>query len=165
MGVYGNVDSAIQQAQTVQQDLLREEAYGANSYNIGEIDGSTAGMISMAPIAVFTALYRPLFWEIGSPMMVISVIENTILLIITFLLLIRVSPFKIIRIILSEPFLLYALVFSLLFAFGVGIAGTNFGALVRYKIPLVPFYFPMIYLIFKLSRKNKINVDSTQLKI
>ena len=27
------------------------------------------------------------------------------------------------------------------FAFGVGIAGTNFGALVRYKIPFIPFFF------------------------
>ena len=77
MGVYGDVDTAIEQAQVIQQDLLRDEAYGSNSYNIGEIDGSISGMISIAPIAVFTAIYRPLFWEIGSPMMVISVVENT----------------------------------------------------------------------------------------
>ena len=31
MGVYGNVDSAIQQAQVIQQDLLREEQYGGNN--------------------------------------------------------------------------------------------------------------------------------------
>ena len=43
-----------------------------------------------------------------------------------------------------------------LFAFGVGIAGTNFGALVRYKTPLVPFFFSMIYLVFKQSRNQNV---------
>ncbi len=157
MGVYGDVDSAIEQAQVIQQDLLREEAYGSNSYNIGEIDGTIEGMISLAPLAIFTAIYRPLFWEIGSPVMVISVLENTILLLFTFYLLLNIGPFSLIRILLSEPFLLYAFVFSVLFAFGVGIAGTNFGALVRYKVPLMPFFLPMIFLIYRISKEKKVN--------
>jgi hypothetical protein len=152
MGVYGNVDTAIQQAQIIQDDLLREESYGSNSYNIGKIDGSLGGMIGLAPIAVFTAIYRPLFWEIGSPIMVISAIENSILLIFTLFLIIRISPVKLVKILLQEPLLMYSFVFSVLFAFGVGIAGTNFGALVRYKVPLVPFFFTMIYMIYKLSK-------------
>jgi len=154
MGVYGDMDSAIEQAQIIQKDLLREEAYGSNNYNIGEIDGSVGGLVSLAPLAIFTAIYRPLFWEIGSPMMIISVIENTILLIFSLFLLFNTGIFRLIRILFNEPILLYAFVFSILFAFGVGIAGTNFGALVRYKIPLVPFYFPMIFLVYKLSRKK-----------
>ena len=40
IGVYGDVDSAIQQAQVIQDDLLREDQYGGNNYNIGELDGS-----------------------------------------------------------------------------------------------------------------------------
>lgn len=154
MGVYGDVDSALEQAQVIQQDLLREEAYGSNSYNIGEIDGSIGGVISLAPLAVFTAIYRPLFWEIGSPIMVVSVIENSILLLFTLYLLIRTGPFRLIKTLISEPILLYAFVFTLIFAFGVGIASTNFGALVRYRVPLIPFYFPMLYLIFKISHKK-----------
>ena len=31
IGVYGDVDMAIQQAQTIQEDLLREEQYGGNT--------------------------------------------------------------------------------------------------------------------------------------
>ncbi len=81
IGVYGDMDSAIQQAQVIQEDLLREDQYGGNNYNIGELDGSFGGLISVAPLAIFTALFRPLFWEIGSPTMVLSVIENTIMII------------------------------------------------------------------------------------
>lgn len=152
MGVYGDVDSAIQQAQVIQDDLLREDQYGGNNYNIGQLDGSLGGLLAVAPLAIFTALFRPLIWEIGSPTMVFSVIENSILVIITFIILIRTSPIKLFRILLKEPFLLYCFVFSVLFAFGVGIAGTNFGALVRYKTPLVPFFFSMIYMIYKRTR-------------
>ena len=35
MGVYGDVDSAIVQAQVIQGDLLRSDQYGSNSYYIG----------------------------------------------------------------------------------------------------------------------------------
>ena len=34
MGVYGNVDSALEQAQIIQEDLLREEQYGGNNYKL-----------------------------------------------------------------------------------------------------------------------------------
>ena len=152
IGVYGDMDSAIQQAQVIQEDLLREDQYGGNNYNIGEFDGSLIGLISVAPLAIFTALFRPLFWEIGSPTMVFSVIENTIMIIFTIVILIRTSPIRLFRLLWAEPFLLYCFIFSILFAFGVGIAGTNFGALVRYKTPLVPFFFSMIYLVFKQSK-------------
>ena len=80
MGDYGNIDQAVEKAKIIQQDLLREEQYGGNNYNLGEIDGTAGGMTTIAPLAIFTALYRPLFFEIGSPLMVISALENTILL-------------------------------------------------------------------------------------
>ena len=158
MGVYGEVDTAIQRAQIIQQDLLRAEQYGGNNYYIGEIDGSIGNMLALAPAAVLTALYRPMFWEIGSPTMVISVIENSILVLFTLFLLVRVNPIKYVWIIISEPILLYALVFSLVFAFGVGVAGTNFGALVRYKIPLIPFFYSAMYIVYDLSKREQKSV-------
>jgi hypothetical protein len=147
MGVYGEVDTAIEQAQVIRSDLLRSDQYGSNNYDIGKFDGSLVSLISVAPNAIFTALFRPFLWEIGSPTMVFSAIENFILIIFTFFTLIRVSPFTVLRTLIKEPFLLYCLIFSILFAFGVGIAGTNFGAMVRYKTPLIPFFFSMIYLL------------------
>ena len=116
MGVYGDVDSAIQQAQVIQEDLLREEQYGGNNYDIGQLDGSVGGLLSVAPLAIFTALFRPLFWEIGSPTMVLSVIENTFFIIFTLLILLRTSPLKVISILFDQPFLLYCFIFFLLYS-------------------------------------------------
>jgi hypothetical protein len=154
MGVYGDVDSAIVQAQVIQGDLLRNDQYGSNSYYIGQLDGTLSNLLSLAPIAIFTALFRPFIWEIGSPTMVISAVENVALILFVFLLLIRTNPIKIIKLLTKHPFLLFCILFSTFFAFGVGIAGTNFGALVRYKIPMMPFFFGSLYLIFKLSKEK-----------
>jgi len=154
MGDYGNIDQAVEKAKIIQQDLLREEQYGGNNYNLGEIDGTAGGMTTIAPLAIFTALYRPMFFEIGSPLMVISALENTILLLLTLILFFKTNPRKVIRIILSEPLILYSIFFSLLLAFGVGMASTNFGALSRYKIPLMPYYFSALYLIYYLNTKE-----------
>ena len=147
MGVYGEVDTAIEQAQVIRTDLLRSDQYGSNNYDIGKFDGSLISLVSVAPNAIFTALFRPFLWEIGSPTMVISAIENFVLIVFTLFTLLRVSPFKVLKTLLKEPFLSYCFIFSILFAFGVGIAGTNFGAMVRYKTPLMPFFFSMVYLI------------------
>ena len=147
MGRYGSVESAIEKARITQDDLLRVDAYGKNNYKLDRIDGSISGLLSSAPLAIFTALFRPLPWEIGSPTMVVSAIENTVLLLFILYYLIRIGPFKFFRIAFNDPFLIYCLSFSLVFAFGVGIASTNFGALVRYKIPLMPFFFSLIYII------------------
>jgi hypothetical protein len=161
MGVYGSLNGAIRKAQITQDDLLREYHYGGNNYKLNRIDGTIGGLLRSAPLATFTALFRPLPWEIGSPTMVVSAIENTILFLFVLYSLIRIGPFKFFRLTFNDPFLVYCLVFSLLFAFGVGIAGTNFGALVRYKIPLMPFFFCFIYivqkkLIFEVKRQNNL---------
>jgi hypothetical protein len=154
MGAYGSFEGAIRKAQITQDDLLNEWHYGGNNYKLDRIDGSISGLLSSAPLAIFTAIFRPLPWEIGSPTMIVSAIENTVLLLFVLYSLFRIGLFRFFRITFNDPFLVYCLVFSLFFAFGVGIAGTNFGALVRYKIPLMPFIFSAIYLIRIKSRSK-----------
>lgn len=149
LGQYENVDQTFEQAQIIQQDLLRSEQYGANNYSIGTLDGTLSNTFKLAPSAIFTALYRPSVLEVGSPAMVISVIENLFLLIFSIYALSKTNPLRILKQIFSSPILTYSLIFTIIFGFGVGIASTNFGALVRYRIPLIPFYFPLIYLISK----------------
>ena len=151
MGVYGSLNGAIKKAQITQDDLLNEYHYGGNNYKLNRIDGTVGGLLRSAPLATFTALFRPLPWEIGSPTMVVSAIENTILILFVLYSVIRIGLFKFFRLTFSDPFLIYCLIFSLFFAFGVGIAGTNFGALVRYKIPLIPFFFSFIYIVRRKS--------------
>lgn len=147
LGDYGSLDSAIEKAQITQKDLLREEQYGSNNYDLGEIDGSLSGLLKKAPLAIFTAIYRPSIIEVGSITVLFSVIENTILLLVSIYILLKTKPIKLLRIIKVNPIIQYSLAFSLVLAFGVGLASANFGALVRYKIPVIPFFFSSLFIL------------------
>ena len=54
-------------------------------------------------------------------------------------------------IIANNPILQFCLLFTGLFAFMTGMAAANFGTLVRYKIPCLPFYF--LFLVFLYQKK------------
>lgn len=154
-GTYSTIESSMNKAIVTQEDLLREEAYGKNNYDIGNIDPSIFGILSVAPISIFTAIYRPFLWESGSPTMIISGIENLISLSFTFFILLSVNPFTFIKILRKDNFLVFCLLFSMVFALGVGIASANFGALVRYKIPLIPYFFSFLIITYKISNERK----------
>ena len=117
MGRYGSLESVIEKARITQDDLLNELHYGKNNYKLDRIDGSISGLLSTAPLATFTAFFRPLPWEIGSPTMVVSAIENTVLLFFVLYSLIRIGPFRFLKIIINDPFLIYCFIFSFFFAF------------------------------------------------
>jgi hypothetical protein len=155
MGEYGNVDSAIEKAKLTQEDLLREDQYGGNNYDLGEIDGSFKGLLKIAPLAIYTAMYRPFLTETNNIMMFFTAFENFILLLITVYILLKVPIKRIIFILSHNPLMQFSLVFTIVLAFGVGLASANFGALVRYKIPFIPFYYSTLFLIFKLAGLDK----------
>ena len=155
LGDYGSFDKAVERAQITQQDLLREDQYGSNSYNLGNIDASVSGLLKKAPLAIFTAIYRPSLIEMSSISVIFSVIENTFLLLFTIYILFKIKLVKLASVIRMNPLIQYSFIFSLVLAFGVGIATANFGAMVRYKIPLIPFYFSSLYLIYTISQESR----------
>ncbi len=162
LGVYGDVDSMITKVKVTQEDLLRSTVYGSNSYNIGIIDPTPMGLLSKAPAAIVAGLFRPFLWEARNPFVIISGLENLAILLLLVFIMIKVGILNFFRAIIKDPFLTYALVFALLFAFGVGLASTNFGALVRYRIPMMPFLVSGLFILlqhYRERRKRKENAE------
>ena len=122
-----------------------------SGYNIGEQDGTLGGMAKLAPQALVVALFRPFLWEARNPTMALSALEATYFLVLTLRILWRVGFFKTMALIGSTPVLTLCFVFSLVFAISVGISSGNFGTLVRYKIPLMPFYLSGLYIMESLT--------------
>ena len=140
------------------QDLIRDD-YGVNNFNIGEFDASLGSILSKFPIAVGSALFRPFIWEIRNPVMMISAIENMLILFFTLYVIFKIKTKMLFGIILNYPLLIFSLLFSLFFAFSVGLTTANFGALVRLKIPCVPFYTASLIMIFDLYKQRLANKD------
>ena len=130
---------------------------GGSSYDLGEIEYTTTGILSKVPKAINVSLFRPYPWEAGNIMALINSIESQFLLICTLYVFFIVGFRSFFKYVAKSSFLLGGLIFCLFFAFVTGITSYNFGALSRFKIPLMPIYLFILYFIY-LSKMNKDNV-------
>ena len=80
---------------------------------------------------------------------------ESLALLLVVVYLIYKNQFGLIGKISSEPYLVFALVFSLGFAFAVGISTWNFGTLVRYKLPLMPIFGSMLVILYYKTQNTK----------
>lgn len=139
----------------ITQDDLKRDYYGGNSFDIGEVDPTFFGVLSKFPIATFYGLYGPTLIDVQNIVMLFSALENTILLLLTLRIFFRFRFRKLAVTMLDAPILSFALVFTLLFAFSIGFTTPNFGAMVRFKIPLVPFFVYYLMVINQLLRDRQ----------
>jgi len=152
LGEY-STDNIMRKAIIAQEDL-KQDYYGGNSFDIGKIEPTTAGVISKFPIATFYGFFGPTLVHVNNVVMLFSALENTVLLFLSISIFLLRNPVKTLQRLSGEPFLTFCLLFSVLFAFGIGLSSPNFGALVRFKIPLLPFFLIMLLSIF-----TKTNTD------
>ena len=109
-------------------------------------------MAKLAPQAVGTALFRPFVWEAHNPVMLLSALEAGFILLFTLRIFWRTGVVRTFSIIGQHPILVLCFVFALVFAASVGITSSNFGTLVRYKIPMIPFYLGGLYILQSLAQ-------------
>jgi hypothetical protein len=150
-----SLDNAVKTTMITQDDLSRENQYGGNYFDVGELDGSIPNMLSKFPIATSAGLFRPFIFEARSPVMVLSAIENLALLLFSVLILFKFKLKMVWKVMLRHEILFFFLSFSILFAFMIGITTPNFGALVRFKIPLIPFFVAWLYIIYTFCNSSK----------
>lgn len=146
LGDYGSVDAIMERAVATQEDLKRD-AYSGNSFDIGTIDPSLGGMITKAPVAIFAGLFRPTLVDVRNPLMLISAIENTILMFFLIYMIFKIGLFEFAKYVFGKPMIMFSFVFAIFFSFAVGLTTSNFGSLVRYKIPALPFFLASLYMI------------------
>ncbi len=133
----------------VTQNDLKQSYYHGHTFDIGLKDASAGGLISKFPSAFVAGIYRPFLWESGNVVMLISGLENTLILLLTITSILRMNLITISRKIFREPLLFFALSFSTFFAFSVGLSTSNFGALVRFKIAYLPFFLCALFILIK----------------
>lgn len=131
------------------------EREGGAAYTLGDFDFSPMGMLTKFPQAVWVSLYRPHLWEVNNVVMLLSALESFALLMFTIYVLYKVGTIKAVKLISSKPFLIFCFLFSIAFAFAVGVTTYNFGSLVRYKIPLYPFFVSGLFILLSYSKRDR----------
>ena len=138
----------LQEAAVTQKDFASNSTYGENRYDLGEFQFTPTGLIRVAPMAIFTGAFRPMFWEALSPSLFLNGLESLLLLFGLFRFLLQ-RPFAKYRFVRRNEFLYFCLVFVFLMSYIIGLTSGLYGVLVRLRAPLLPFLFILLNVDFK----------------
>jgi len=171
LGAYAVEDltSSIQHLNGAFKNMDGNETADSN-FDLGvEFDGTFSGLVKLAPVAVFTTFFRPFIWESHKISQMMASVESTFLLLLTLFIILKAGLINFIKLVLSDPLIMCCFLFSIVFATFVGASTLNFGTLVRYKIPCLPFYIISLFLIYEKatekSLKKSISIANSQMSI
>ncbi|MEZ4938231.1 MAG: hypothetical protein R2799_11625 [Crocinitomicaceae bacterium] len=126
---------------------------GGSAYNLGEIEYTTTGVVSKIPAALNVTFFRPYPWEISSPTMALATFESIIFFVL-FIYFLFYRGVKSVRFAWNDPILGFSILFCFILGFAAGFTSYNFGALVRYKMPIMPFAFFLVIYMAQLKWKR-----------
>jgi hypothetical protein len=111
---------------------------GASSLvEIGRLDGTWLSLFKNAPSALFRSLFFPLPSQAGNMLMWFVVFENVLVVLFVLWMCIVALRRKVER---PTPLLWSGLCFAIALFIFVGLVTPIIGALVRYKVPAIPFF-------------------------
>jgi hypothetical protein len=101
---------------------------------------SLAGQLSYAPIALFSAVFRPVIFEVKNVMMLVNALETTALTWLFASSILQSGQGRWWKAVTTSPLAVFCVVFVCVFGIGVGLATANLGSLSRYRMPILPFF-------------------------
>lgn len=152
-GHFADTDAMLQKAVASYQDL-KQEYYQGESFDFGDYEPTIQGALSKAHLAFIAAVFRPFLWEARSIQVFLAALENSVFLLI-FLYLIVFGRLFILKKIIQTPFYLFCLFYTIVLGIIIGLSTSNFGALVRFKIPFLPFFIMMCLMLYSDLRQHK----------
>jgi hypothetical protein len=147
--------TTIQSQQNTFSRNVGSELGGGSNFSIGGGGGggSPLQMAALFPLGVVNTFLRPFPWDVRSPMMIFSALEAFAFVALTYLCFRRIGIGKTFSMIFSNPVIAFCFVFAIFFGGVIGATTINFGALVRYKLPCIPFYALAFILVMDKSGK------------
>jgi hypothetical protein len=103
------------------------------------------------PLGIVATLFRPFPWEARNFNMFFSAVEAFVFLLLSLHVIFKLGLLTTFRQIFRNGETIFFLIFVIIFAAAVGTSTGNFGTLVRYKIPCLPFYLMLLFVIMHTS--------------
>lgn len=129
---------------------MQEAGYSGrgSAYTLSaSVSHSAAGQLVLMPLALFTGLYRPGLWEVRNGLMAANALETAVFLGGSFNAARRLSLQRLLEAIRAWPLLLFLLAFVLIMGLATGLTSANLGTLSRYRMPLLPFFAALLFLL------------------
>ena len=136
------------------QMMYQQGTQGGSSYAIAVPTSQQgfAGQLSLLPIGLISALFRPFIFEVHNAMALLNAAETTFILGSVIWIGFKRGVRKTVGLILSSPLAMFCLTFTLLFSVIVGLSTPNLGSLSRYRAPMMPFYISLILMLLPRRR-------------
>jgi hypothetical protein len=121
---------------------------GGSGYIIpSATDFSFLGIVQSFFSSLNVALFRPYIWECTSVFMLMNFLESFFTFLLVMLVVFKVGIIQSLKKINQSPVLLFCFSFSIFMAAMTGFISFNFGALIRYKTPFLPFLFSLLVIL------------------
>ena len=119
-------------------DLIYKASHPENLIQYDALEPTWASLLANFPNALFSGLFRPMLWEVSTPLHALLAIENSGLLLLTLLAIIQLFRYRPSR---APSLLLFAvIIYILLMAALLALASPNLGSLARYRVGFLPFF-------------------------
>jgi hypothetical protein len=156
------LDKIVESVKTQQTNFINMAEGAESSFSLGvEYDGSPGSLLKMTPAAIVATFFRPFLWESKKISTLMSSAESLALILLTVYVLLKAGPYRFIKMLFTDPMTSFCFFYSVVFAIFVGATTLNFGTLVRYKIPCLPFYIIALLLILEAIPKKKKEIENS----
>lgn len=142
-----NVDKIMTRSK-ITRDYLESMSTGGSGYTLGKFDESPIGYIRVIPAAINVTFFRPYLWESRNVIMLLSALESFGVFVFFLMTVFRYGFYYTFAAIKKEQLITFCLIFSLTLGYFAGISTYNFGSLVRYKIPALPFFISALVIVY-----------------
>ncbi len=129
-------------------------ALGNTKYDLGKLEMNPTGILKYLLMSLNVGLFRPYIFEISKPQLLLSGSESLIMLLLAIYTIWKVRFKVFLNVINNSPMLLFSLLFTMIVAIEIGAISFNFGTLVRYKIPIVPFFFAFFLVVLSKGKSS-----------
>ena len=157
LGKY-SLENVAQTSYTTNMNIAQVSGDEGSTYSLGDMDPSIGGMLKKFPLAVNVTLFRPYLWETRKIIQFTNAIEASMFLWVTLKILLSLGFRKVKETVGADPTIQFCLIFTIIFAFAVGLSSGNFGTLSRYRIPCLPFYGVALVLIYYKNKPVENNI-------
>lgn len=134
---------------------------GNSNYDLGEIELSPFGILKYLLSALNVALFGPFFFQINKLQLLISGGESFLMLLLFIFVLYKIKFIRILKSMKNDPVLIFSFFFILIVGVQIGAIAFNYGTLVRYKMPLVPFFFTFFFILLYHNKVRSVKIMDT----
>ncbi len=160
------LDKIAESVKTQQTNFINMSDQAESSFSLGvEYDGSVISLLKMTPAAIAATFFRPYLWESKKISTFLSSLESLALILLTLYVFFKAGPLKFFRTLFTNSMVFFCFFYSVIFAIFVGATTLNFGTLVRYKVPCLPFYIIALFLIWEAAIIAKKNTQKATLLV